>query len=106
MYGEDADLCLRAGKSGSKCIVYPDVKIIHYGEASDSIRSKKMIKLISGEKRFFEKHWIAVNRIIGFFLLDAWAFSLMCIFFLLILFQPKCNAPYISWRSVWKNRRT
>src|SRR5689334_3297229 len=38
MYGEEADLCLRAAKRGARPMLTPEATIIHYGSASDTYR--------------------------------------------------------------------
>src|SRR5262249_52669728 len=40
MYGEEADLCLRAAKLGARPAVTPNATIIHYGGASEQVRSE------------------------------------------------------------------
>ena len=45
MYGEEADLCLRAKRLGARPVLAPQATIIHYGGASETKRASKMMKL-------------------------------------------------------------
>ncbi|NJL71888.1 MAG: glycosyltransferase family 2 protein, partial [Candidatus Competibacteraceae bacterium] len=56
MYGEDADLCLRARETIGPCILVPDARIVHYGGASEPVRSAKMIRLFRAKSQLFRKH--------------------------------------------------
>ncbi|MCK8465078.1 glycosyltransferase family 2 protein [Aliiroseovarius sp. S1339] len=60
MYGEEADLCLRARRDlGAAPMVTPDATIIHYGGVSETVRADRQVKVLraKGElmKRYFPK---------------------------------------------------
>src|SRR5690606_2943956 len=42
MYGEEADLCLRARRLGVRPIITPEATIVHYGGRSENKRIQKM----------------------------------------------------------------
>jgi N-acetylglucosaminyl-diphospho-decaprenol L-rhamnosyltransferase len=48
MYGEDADLCLRARKLGARPTITPTATIIHHGGASEPQRAEQRIKVLAG----------------------------------------------------------
>ena len=50
MYGEDADLCLRARKLGARPMVTPEATIVHYGGASEACQAGKLEKLLAKGK--------------------------------------------------------
>jgi hypothetical protein len=57
MYGEEADLCLRARRLGVRPIITPEATIIHYGGQSETKRTKKMIRMLQARRRLIERHW-------------------------------------------------
>jgi len=68
MYGEDWDLCLRARALGARCLFCPDAEIIHYGGASEPVRSDKLVRLFQTKVKLYRTHW-------GFF--SGWALILL-----------------------------
>ncbi len=56
MYGEEADLCLRADALGARPRITPDAEIVHYGGASESVRSQKHIKLLAAKITLARDH--------------------------------------------------
>lgn len=57
MYGEEADLCMRATAEGFRPIFNPDAVIIHHGGASEKVREDKMVRLLDAETRLLRRHW-------------------------------------------------
>lgn len=57
MYGEDTDLSIRAWRAGSKCMLCPDVELIHHGGQSEKVKADKMVRLFQAKVRLFRKHW-------------------------------------------------
>ena len=49
MYGEEADLCLRALAQGCRPMVTPVATIVHHGGASEATRAGKVIKLFTAK---------------------------------------------------------
>lgn len=102
MYGEDADLCLRAFKIDSPCVVYPEAKIIHYGGASESIHSEKMIKLFIGKNKFLYKQNISKEMIP--YLFDLWALSRKFVYFFLKHIKKSYVQKSDSWNYIYKQK--
>ncbi len=101
MYGEDADLCLRAGR----CRVTPRAAIVHHGGASEPVRADKMVRLFSAKALLFKKHWSRASARFGVRMLDAWAFTRMAAFGLFGWARPGGRRSFEEWRSVWRRRR-
>ncbi|MEM1050696.1 MAG: glycosyltransferase family 2 protein [Pseudomonadota bacterium] len=57
MYGEEADMCLRAAKLGYSPMVTPDAQIMHLVGASTKLRSEKQIKLMRARASLIQDHW-------------------------------------------------
>jgi len=105
MYGEEADLCLRAQKFGHKCMICPAAQIIHYGGASERVRADKMVRLFQAKAMLFERHWSRSAAAIGVRLLDLWALSRFVAFRFLSLVQARFSESCETWRSIWSRRR-
>ena len=56
MYGEEADLCMRAHVHGARPIITPKATIIHYAGASEHVRVDKLARLLDAEVRFFRRN--------------------------------------------------
>jgi GT2 family glycosyltransferase len=101
MYGEDADLALRAGKAGFRPIITPDAVITHEVGASSKVRSDKMILLFQSKATLVRKHWHAAKRPVGLGLL--WlGVGLRA---LLATLTPRGGSRSM-WLRVWRARRS
>ncbi len=75
MYGEEADLCMRASKLGAKPMVTPQATIVHLGGASENVRADKMVRLLAAKSELIERHFSAGTRPLARLLLLAWPAS-------------------------------
>lgn len=105
MYSEDVDLCMRARMEGAKLFICPDAEIIHYGGASEKIRSAKMVRLISAKAQLYIKHWPGWKAWLGIRFLDAWVGSRTLAFAVAKLLGPRFQTSYQDWRSIWQHRK-
>jgi GT2 family glycosyltransferase len=106
MYGEEADLCLRAKKIGYAPIITDTAEIIHYGGASEKKRAGKLIRLLKAKVQLIRNHWHPLTKEFGVFLLILWPFS-RYIASKLILFFKKSNTAIESfdvWEEVWLDK--
>ena len=104
MYGEETDLCRRAARRGIPRMICPDAKLIHYGGASEKVRSDRMVKLFNAKVRFFRKHWSKPACMYGVAMLKLWAWSRMAGHWG-IRQLGKQTAGYDAWRDIWRRRR-
>lgn len=56
MYGEDADLCLRARRLGSRPLICPGATIVHLGGQSERVRAEKVIRLYRARMQLVAGH--------------------------------------------------
>eukprot|EP00435_Cladocopium_sp_Y103_P077778 s1_g1517.t1 len=107
MYGEDADLCLRAKKAGAQPIICPEAQIVHYAGASEPVRADKMKRLLRAKITLMRDHWTKRSQPVGYFLL--WTFPLPRILgYRLAAWlrdRPGDDENATTWREIWQARR-
>lgn len=105
MYGEEADLCLRAWREGARPAVTPEAVIVHYGGASERVRADKMVRLLKAKCQLIRDHWPASMRALGLVFLGSWPLSRWLVW--------SCLRPFVGqrateaagcWRQVWSSR--
>ena len=107
MYGEEADLCLRAARSiGARPRVTPEATIVHHGGASETTRAGKMIKLLTAKATLIRRHWPAWQIPLGLTLLAAWPLSraMACAAAGRLLRRPRLTAAAATWREIDRAR--
>lgn len=105
MYAEEADLCLRARKSGARPIITPEAVIVHYGGASEKVRADKTVRLFRAKCQLIRRHWrpglvsygVAMYRIAA--LLRAMAFMGLAMTGL-----KRFEAGSSPWPEIWYRR--
>ena len=65
MYGEEADLCLRAAREGCRPMITPDAQIMHIVGAAAGQRSDKRISVLRARATLIRDHWPAWQVPIG-----------------------------------------
>lgn len=105
MYGEEADLCLRARDIDARPIVSSAATIVHYGGASESIRADKLVRLLGAKMRLVEYHFPSHSRWLGRWLLSLWPLSRYWALSILgrIVGQPVSSKSAV-WREVVQRR--
>jgi hypothetical protein len=72
LYGEEADLCLRAAAFGAKPSVTPKATIVHYGGESPQVESERMVLLLTAKAELIKRHFPSMSRWIGLILFALW----------------------------------
>jgi hypothetical protein len=105
MYGEDFDLCLRARRAGERCRLCPTAAVIHYGGASERVRTQKMVSLFRTRARLYGKHSSPLLAAFGVAMLDLWAASrCAALSVLAALGRAGARESRAAWRDVWSRR--
>ena len=99
MYGEEADLCLRAAKLGARPLFTPTATIIHYGGASERTQAGKFEKLFRAKVTLMHRHWSRPARAFGKAMLMAWPASR-----LLAATVLGRREQAAMWCEVWRRR--
>ncbi len=103
MYGEEADLCLRATRDlHAAPHVTPDATIIHYGGASERVRADRVIRVLRAKAELLRRHIPAWQRPLawGLFLL----FPLSRRIAASVGLRKGGGESSNVWREVWQRR--
>ena len=100
MYGEDADLALRAAALGYRPAITPDAVITHEIGVSSESRPDKMVLVYRSKAALLRKHWPTPKRQLGLALL--WTgVGLRA----LAARASRKHEAGETWRAVWGARR-
>lgn len=107
MYGEEADLCLRAQRFGARPVLAPQATIIHYGGASEATRAGKMVKLLAAKASLVERHFHPSVRGLGLALLAAWPLSRMIALkaAATLTRNQRLATGAATWAEIWRRRK-
>jgi GT2 family glycosyltransferase len=95
MYGEDADLCLRARRLGFRPAVTPDATIIHHGSGTETDKARKITQILAASALLIRRHFSWRARCLGLLLLAARPG-------LAVLLSKRAFRPI--WKDVWTRR--
>jgi GT2 family glycosyltransferase len=94
MYGEDADLALRARAAGLRPIVCPDAVVVHEVGRASAHRADKLLLLFRGKATLMRCHWRGPRRALGLALLAGGVAARALL------------ARDAAWATLWRHRRT
>lgn len=102
MYGEDADLAMRARTAGYRPVICPDAKLIHeVGACSDTPVHKTML-LYRGKASLVRTHWKGLAQTLGLFFLATGTGLRAAISRLRS--EPGHNDSAGRWQTLWQQR--
>lgn len=105
MYGEEADLCLRARALGARPRITRAARIVHHGGASESGAVEKQVKLHAAKARLVARHWPRWQRGLGRSLLAGGVALRAAAYRLASVFAARRFAEHArSWSDVWRRR--
>lgn len=106
MYGEEVDLCLRARALGARPRVTPASTIIHYGGASQAVRSDKIVRLMRAKMELIKRHFPDSSRSLGLWLFRLWPLSrrIACGLAGRLLGRAGLTEQGRVWAEVWARR--
>lgn len=106
MYGEEADLCLRARSFRARPRITPDARIIHYGGASERVRVEQIIRVSRAKVSLLARHMPVGLRRSAIFLYRLWPLSRMLAYRTAMLLQPgdRFAGQHATWREIWQRR--
>lgn len=105
MYGEEADLCLRAARGRGRPIITPEATIMHLVGAASATRADKVIAVAKARATLMRRHWPRWQR--------PWAAAMEWLWIglrypaarLLALLPGRRGADRLAlWQAVWEAR--
>ncbi len=106
MYGEEADLCLRARRLGYRPMITPEAEIIHYVGAASGSSSRKTPLVAKAKATLIRDHWPVGTRWWGLGMLWCWVALRRTLTVVLAALRPsRFQGPAETWRIVWQQRR-
>ncbi len=105
MYGEEADLCLRAKKLGFSPMITPDATIMHLVGAANTSRADKIILVAKARASLIKRHWPTTWQFWGMSMMWLWCANRMAASSVLVLLSPnRFKASAERWKKVWQKR--
>jgi N-acetylglucosaminyl-diphospho-decaprenol L-rhamnosyltransferase len=106
MYGEEADLCLRAGKIGYKPMITPEAEIMHLvGAASDSVAGK-VVMVAKGRSTLIRDHWSPLLVPVGVALMWLWGgLRVVAARVLALSGRKEFQLQKEKWEEIWSKRQ-
>jgi GT2 family glycosyltransferase len=106
MYGEEADLCLRARKMGLQPRITPDAVIVHYGGASEPVAADRIIRVIRAKAELILRHFPSGTKRLGqgLFLLFPLSRRIATTLGHKVLARDSLQKKSKVWSEVWERR--
>lgn len=105
MYGEEADLCLRARKMGYRPMITPDAQIMHLVGAAANSRAEKQMYVAKARSTLIREHWAPAQLPLGRGLMWLWGAVRRVGTGVLATLRPARYATKAdAWRRIWRDR--
>jgi N-acetylglucosaminyl-diphospho-decaprenol L-rhamnosyltransferase len=105
MFGEEADLCLRARGLGYRPMITPDATIMHLVGASAKKRADKLVLLLQAKVELFRRHWPTHWQRWGILMLLLWSGSRALAYQVAAMLWPwRFSTGRIHWTGAWRGR--
>jgi GT2 family glycosyltransferase len=106
MYGEEADLCLRARRLGYRPMITPAAQIMHLVGAASASRAAKRLLVTKARVTLIRDHWPAWQVPFGVGMM--WLWAALRVAFSWCLAIPggrKAVERHAYWKTIWDQRR-
>lgn len=105
MYGEEADLCLRARRLGYRPMITPEATIMHLVGASTRKKADKAVMIAKAKATLIRDHWRREAVPLGLSLLWLWCATRRAASLALSLLPGEVHRRRRAhWSSVWRRR--
>ena len=106
MYGEEADLCLRAQAQGARPSITPAATIIHYVGASEQVRGAKIVMLLKAKILLIRDHFPAWQKAPAIWMFRLWPLTRFWAATALARLRdgPASRDKAAGWKDVWTRR--
>ncbi|SHF86350.1 hypothetical protein SAMN05444339_11716 [Loktanella atrilutea] len=105
MYGEEADLCLRAKARGYQPMITPDAQIMHLVGASSGRVADKVVMVARSRVTLIRDHWPQVLVPLGLAMMWLWgALRVAAARALALSGRARHRETATKWRGIWARR--
>ncbi|HET9052117.1 MAG TPA: glycosyltransferase family 2 protein, partial [Candidatus Dormibacteraeota bacterium] len=104
MYGEDADLCIRAARRGWRPVITPAATVTH-ATGQSSPRPERVVLVMKSRATLLRKHWQQPRRGFGLAMLLAGVSLRAAGSAALEALSGRAHPHQATWRRVWRARR-
>ncbi|WP_238547908.1 glycosyltransferase family 2 protein [Meridianimarinicoccus roseus] len=104
MYGEEADLCLRAGALGYRPMITPDAQIMHLVGAATARLADKTVMVNRARVTLIRDHWPAWQVPAGIAMMWLWGASRRVASAAVAAAVPGYRPKARKWAEVWAKR--
>ncbi|MCE6950265.1 glycosyltransferase family 2 protein [Cereibacter sphaeroides] len=105
MYGEEADLCLRARALGYRPMITPEAQIMHLVGASSKVQARKYSMIAKARMTLIRDHWPRAWVPFGRLMMRLWAGSRMAALGFVARITGRKREAAAKWVEVWSDRR-
>lgn len=106
MYGEEADLCLRAAAKGWQPIITPDAQIMHIVGASSGKVAQKMVQVARARATLIRDHWPDWQVPLGLGLMWLWAaLRVSAAWSAALTGVARARTAREKWKTIWQKRQ-
>ena len=105
MYGEEADLCLRAKAMGYRPMITPDAQIMHLVGASSKAQARKYSMIAKARVTLIQDHWPKALVPFGKMMMSLWAGSRALVLGTVTRLTGKKREAAAKWSEIWTDRR-
>ncbi|WP_240624650.1 glycosyltransferase family 2 protein [Aurantiacibacter odishensis] len=105
MYGEEADMCLRAARLGYSPMITPDAQIMHLVGAASKVREDKLVRLMRSRATLIRDHWGKFSQPFGIALMWLWVANRRLGSLALWKLGRTSRETRDMWRNMWQRRR-
>lgn len=105
MYGEEADLCLRARAMGYRPMITPNAEIMHLvGAASSGAVARKYVLIAKARMTLIQDHWPRLWVPFGAAMMMLWAGSRALLLGALARLTGRKREAAAKWADIWRAR--
>ena len=104
MYGEEADLCLRARARGARPRMTPAATIVHHGGRSTREAAQKIIYKLGCRIGLIDRHFAPGWRRYGRVLTRFWAWWRAALYAVAARISGRFESSAGQWREAWRRR--
>lgn len=105
MYGEEADLCLRARAVGARPRVTPDATIVHFGGGSAKFYADQIVYVLGSRIGMINRHFSPLWKPYGKAMTLFWAGWRAFAYGWAARLKPRYGAQAEQWNEAWRRRK-